>query len=204
MADEGSGGMASSRLNYRHTPTDKGSGHISNLEVMAKRKKHSGAGKFKFHYNIGEKQRIKSRSEADGSETLTRACSGSSVLSCLQVVQPTSTVGSCVSVSALSLCFYLSVHLSISMERHMRQLRLVALHVESSAEESESFGLMLCGVSVSQERPSGSGPEEVGSRRCFCPFCGGGVGGLKVWVFHPHLCLVFNFFICKNDMPFGL
>lgn len=59
----------------------------------------------------------------------------------------------------------------------MRQLRLVALHVESSAGESESFGLMLCGISVSQERPSGSGPEEVGSRLCFCLFCGGGGWG---------------------------
>lgn len=67
----------------------------------------------------------------------------------------------------------------------MRQLRLIALPVESWAGESEFFGLMLCSVSVSQEPPSGSGPEEVGSRLCFCPFLG---GGGTVLVLHSHLC----------------
>lgn len=62
----------------------------------------------------------------------------------------------------------------------MRQLWLVALHVEGSAGESQSFGLMLCSVSVSQERPSGLGPEEVGSRLCFC-LVWAGVGGYFIF-----------------------
>lgn len=63
-----------------------------------------------------------------------------------------------VSLPPLSLCFYPSVHLSISTEHHMRHLRFVALHVETSAGESESFRLMRCGVRVSQERAYGWGP----------------------------------------------
>lgn len=67
----------------------------------------------------------------------------------------------------------------------MCQLRLVALHVESSAGESESFGPMLCSVSVSRERPSGLGPEEVGSRLHFCFFRMGarGISFTPFWVF---------------------
>lgn len=62
---------------------------------------------------IREKKGIKSRSQADRSETLTRTCSGSSVLSCLQAVQPTSTVGSCVSASALCVSIPPSICLSL-------------------------------------------------------------------------------------------
>lgn len=59
--------------------------------------------------------------------------------------------------------------------------------------QSGSFGMMLCGGSDSQERPSGSGREEVGASVCFR-----GGGGVTVWVF---LCLGFHPFPVKSSAP---
>lgn len=99
------------------------------------------------------------------------------------MVQYSSTVGSCVSASALSRSGFLSVFPSACLSpplpvclsstwHHMQWLWAVVPHVKSSAGKSESLGLMLCGLGVSQlcslEWPFGRGKRARVCGTCVC------------------------------------